>query len=110
MTAELASGLLVGLLSVAGPARPARRRRHPPGPPPPNVVLLMTDDQTVGDMAVMRRTRRLLGAGGCDVRPVGPLPYPLCCPSRATFLTGQYAHNNRVLCLYPEVRRRLPAA
>lgn len=23
--------------------------------------------------------------------------YPLCCPARATFLTGQYAHNNGVL-------------
>ena len=27
--------------------------------------------------------------------------YPVCCPSRATFLTGQYAHNNDVHCLYP---------
>ena len=26
--------------------------------------------------------------------------YPVCCPSRATFLTGQYAHNNDVHCLY----------
>ena len=61
----------------------------------------MTDDQTVGDMAVMRRTRRLLGAGGVTFDR-SYVSYPLCCPSRATFLTGQYAHNNRVLCLYPE--------
>jgi N-acetylglucosamine-6-sulfatase len=24
----------------------------------------------------------------------------VCCPSRATFFTGQYAHNNHVFCLY----------
>jgi N-acetylglucosamine-6-sulfatase len=27
--------------------------------------------------------------------------YPVCCPSRATYLSGQYAHKNRVLGLYP---------
>ena len=27
--------------------------------------------------------------------------YPVCCPSRATFFSGQYAHNHSVLGLYP---------
>ena len=27
--------------------------------------------------------------------------YPVCCPSRATFFSGQYAHNHHVMGLYP---------
>jgi N-acetylglucosamine-6-sulfatase len=72
------------------------------GDPPrgPNVVVLMTDDQTVRDMAVLRRTRRLIGRAGVTFTR-SFVSYPVCCPSRATFLTGQYAHNNDVRCLYP---------
>ena len=69
-------------------------------PAGPNVVVIMTDDQTVPDMAVMPRTRRLIGRAGVTFTR-SYVSYPVCCPSRATFLTGQYAHNNRVLCLYP---------
>ena len=29
------------------------------------------------------------------------MSYPVCCPSRATFFSGQYAHNHDVLGLYP---------
>ncbi|MDX6652892.1 MAG: N-acetylglucosamine-6-sulfatase [Solirubrobacterales bacterium] len=62
----------------------------------PNVVVIMTDDQNVSDLAVMPKTRRLLADQGArfDRYYVSD---PLCCPSRATFLTGQYAHNHGVL-------------
>jgi N-acetylglucosamine-6-sulfatase len=73
-------------LSVA-PARDPGRR--------PNVVVIVTDDQTVGDMSVMPRTRRLLGTRGVTFTN-SFVSYPLCCPSRATYLTGQYAHNHGV--------------
>jgi arylsulfatase A-like enzyme len=62
----------------------------------PNVVVIDTDDQNVGDMFVMRKTLSLLGAHGTTFRN-SYVSYPLCCPSRATFLTGQYAHNHGVL-------------
>ena len=66
----------------------------------PNVVVLMTDDETVQDMAVMPRTRALLGAHGVTFAR-SYVSYPVCCPSRATFFSGQYAHNHRVMGLYP---------
>ncbi len=61
----------------------------------PNVVLINTDDMNVSDMFVMRHTLALLGARGTTFRN-SYVSYPLCCPSRATQLTGQYAHNHGV--------------
>ena len=87
--------------AVAG-GSPGPRRRNPRRRDPadgPNVVVLMTDDQTVRDMAPLRRTRRLIGGAGVTFTR-SYVSYPVCCPSRATFLTGQYAHNNDVHCLY----------
>jgi N-acetylglucosamine-6-sulfatase len=65
-------------------------------PPPPNVVLIMTDDQTVRDIAVMPRTRAAIGGQGVTFTDYRA-SYPMCCPARAAMLTGQYAHNHRVL-------------
>lgn len=61
-----------------------------------NVVLFVTDDQTLDELAVMPRTRRLIGEAGTTFRQA-IAQYPLCCPSRATLLTGQLAHNHGVL-------------
>jgi N-acetylglucosamine-6-sulfatase len=66
----------------------------------PNVVLLMTDDQRYDDMGPLPKTRRLIGKAGVTFTR-SYVSYPVCCPSRATFFTGQYAHNNHVICLYP---------
>src|SRR4051794_2924522 len=65
----------------------------------PNVVVFMTDDQTVRDVRSMPLTRQLLGEGGVTFKR-SYVSYPVCCPSRATYLTGQYAHNHRVLGNY----------
>jgi len=78
------------LLALALPAAAEAR------PEPPNVVVIMTDDQDFRSMSAMPKTRRLIGNAGTRFdRTV--VNYPLCCPSRATFLTGQYAHNHGVL-------------
>ena len=66
----------------------------------PNVVVLMTDDQTVEDLRAMPETEALLAGTGVSFTR-SYVSYPLCCPSRATYLSGQYAHNHGVLGLYP---------
>ncbi len=62
----------------------------------PNVIVIDTDDMNVSDLSVMRNTLSLLAAHGTYFKN-SYVSYPLCCPSRATFLTGQYAHNHHVL-------------
>jgi N-acetylglucosamine-6-sulfatase len=66
----------------------------------PNVVVIETDDQTVADMAVMPQTERLIGDAGTTFTD-SYVSLSLCCPSRATFLTGQYAHNHGVWSINP---------
>jgi N-acetylglucosamine-6-sulfatase len=67
-------------------------------PPPgkPNVVVLMTDDQTVESMRVMAHTNALLVRQGTTFVN-NFASYPLCCPSRATYVTGQYGHNHTIM-------------
>ena len=62
----------------------------------PNIVVLMTDDQTLASMSVMTQTNRLIGDEGTTFTR-SFVNYSLCCPSRATLYTGQYAHNHGVL-------------
>ena len=78
------------------PAKPAARFNQGA----PNVVVVMTDDQALDTMRAMPRTRRLLGGRGVTFENA-VVSFPLCCPSRATFLTGQYAHNHGVLDNHP---------
>jgi N-acetylglucosamine-6-sulfatase len=61
----------------------------------PNVVVVMTDDQD-NTLRGMDSVSSLLSAQGTTFAN-SYTSYPLCCPSRATFLTGQYAHNHGVL-------------
>ena len=62
----------------------------------PNIVVLMTDDQTLDSMSVMPQTQRLIGEEGTTFTR-SFVNFSLCCPSRSTLYTGQYAHNHGVL-------------
>jgi N-acetylglucosamine-6-sulfatase len=59
----------------------------------PNVVLVVTDDQSLDQMRAMPAARRILGRQGTTFTDAFA-SYPLCCPSRVTMLTGQFAHNH----------------
>jgi N-acetylglucosamine-6-sulfatase len=88
------AGLLLGALLVAGSAD--RDAASAAQPARPNIVLIETDDQTVESLRVMTSVGQLLGAQGTSFEN-SIASYALCCPSRATILTGQYAHNHGVL-------------
>jgi arylsulfatase A-like enzyme len=67
----------------------------------PNFVVVMTDDQDVASLEVMANVRGLLVEEG--VRFANSfVSLPVCCPSRATFLSGRYAHNHGVLLADPD--------
>jgi arylsulfatase A-like enzyme len=85
--------LLGAALAAAAPlaaAMPAEAQERP------NILVLETDDQTLESMAVMPRVRELIGERGTTFTR-SFANYALCCPSRATLYTGQYAHNHGVL-------------
>lgn len=63
---------------------------------PPNVVVILSDDQTLEQQRFLTKTNALLGTGGTTFTNF-VVSFPECCPSRATLLSGQYAHNHGVL-------------
>jgi len=93
----LAFGALAAILAVVGLAGGAFEGTAPAQTTQakPNVVVVMTDDQTVEDMGALRKVRDLIGQSGTTFTR-NFSTFPLCCPSRATYLTGQYSHNSGV--------------
>jgi N-acetylglucosamine-6-sulfatase len=92
--AAFAALTLSALLAVAagGGAQASPQQR----PSRPNIVVLMTDDQTVESLRVMANVNSLLvNQGTTFVNNFAS--FPLCCPSRATFVTGQYGHNHTIM-------------
>ena len=63
--------------------------------PRPNVLVILTDDQRAGTVPGMPATNRLFADGG-RVFTNALATTPLCCPSRASILSGRYAHNHGV--------------
>ena len=62
----------------------------------PNIVVVMADDMRADDLRFMPRVRREIGRQGLRFQN-SFTAYPLCCPARASFLTGQYPHNHGTL-------------
>jgi len=74
-------------LSIASAAEPASR---------PNIVVILSDDQPgMGTLSVMPNVGAWIRDAGTQFFR-GYIVDPLCCPSRAALLTGQYSHNNGV--------------
>jgi N-acetylglucosamine-6-sulfatase len=61
----------------------------------PNILVIVTDDQRVETLAAMPHVRKELRAEGTSFRNAF-VPNSLCCPSRASILTGLHSHTTGV--------------
>jgi N-acetylglucosamine-6-sulfatase len=89
---------LAGLLSVAvalAPGASEAKKRKRAQQARPNIVVVMDDDQNVEMQRFLTKTNAAIGAHGVTFDN-SFVNYSLCCPSRSTLLTGQYAHNHGV--------------
>src|SRR5215208_2352667 len=66
----------------------------------PNILFVLTDDMRASDLRYMPQTSKLLAGRGVKFTKAF-VTNSLCCPSRATILRGQYAHNHQVLSNRP---------
>jgi N-acetylglucosamine-6-sulfatase len=84
--------LLSDAMSSVGPSlSPARAQTRDR----PNIVLIVTDDQRADSLAHMPALKRSLIARGMSFTQA-VVSTPLCCPSRASILTGRLAHSTGV--------------
>ena len=102
---------LVGLVAVwaLGACFPSAEGREQPAqtekePEPANLVLILTDDLALGDvneraLEDMPNLRSLMENGTTFENAF--VTNSLCCPSRVTFLRGQYTHNHEILSNEP---------
>jgi N-acetylglucosamine-6-sulfatase len=60
----------------------------------PNIVFVLTDDLGYASVFKMPEIRSRLVEEGISLEAF--VSHPICCPSRATFLTGLYDHNHGV--------------
>jgi N-acetylglucosamine-6-sulfatase len=84
------AGLVTGLAWPAAEIRADHR---------PNVIVVLTDDQRWDGFDAMPWLRGMLEVPGSDWVnvPDGFANTPVCCPSRASLLTGRYARHTGVL-------------
>ena len=61
----------------------------------PSIVVILTDDQRADTLSVMPTVQREIGERGVSFANAFVVN-PLCCPSRASLLTGLYSHSTGV--------------
>jgi arylsulfatase A-like enzyme len=93
LTAAAAFGI-VGLVAWALHDGSAETPGHAAAATRPSIVLVLTDDQRADQIARMPAVRRLAASGVSFANAYAS--NPLCCPSRATILTGRYSHGTGV--------------
>ena len=91
----LSSALLAACGGGSSPSGAGLRRRPTPATSRPNLVLVVTDDLDVPTTLELPRLPDLMANRGLRFTRAYAAQ-PLCGPSRASILTGQYTHNHGV--------------
>jgi N-acetylglucosamine-6-sulfatase len=97
ITATVPKGSLTGPVTVTTPDGEASSPQN--FVVQPNIVLILTDDQRYDELS-MPNVRSALMQKGVTFSN-GFVVNPLCCPSRATILTGKYSHGTDIYSNIP---------
>ena len=89
----LVSSLLLAVCSVLAGTGPNQAVAQ--GARPPDILLIVTDDQRADTLSAMPALLDRVGGHGIRFR-AGFVPDPLCCPARASILTGDHSHSTGV--------------
>jgi len=94
MAARLVGSVALAILSGASAAVAAPALGFQP-----HIVHVLTDDQdlTLRSMQAMPQLSALVNKAGGFNFTNAFVATPICCPSRASYLSGQYTHNHRTL-------------
>jgi len=87
--------VLVGALALLCPAHAGARPSATVSDAAPDIVLIVSDDQRFDTLWAMPILTERLAARGVTF-PDAFVTNPLCCPSRASILTGNYSHTHLV--------------
>jgi arylsulfatase A-like enzyme len=87
--------VLAAFATLVPAGRERARGSTAPATARPNVLVVVVDDQRLDLLAGMTRTRAYFVDGGTTFTHTFD-ETPLCCPSRATILTGRFTHNHGV--------------
>jgi arylsulfatase A-like enzyme len=97
--------LVLALLALASGAAPPPNQASPSSDlsasaraasARPSFIVVLTDDQDLASLASMPKTKALIGDRGLSFDQM-VVPLSLCCPARASILTGRYPHNHEIL-------------